>query len=168
MNDDAMKCGLLMETAQTHQTLAGAALEVLQAHTRDLDTVVREEIRRTLMEELQALATESHSAVRSLRTLARAASMRVALWSSLTVTLCSSLAIAIFLAATHSLVPSRSEIAALTARRDELAASIARLEQHGGRIDLRRCGDTERYCVRVDRTAPVFGQKADYLIVAGY
>jgi hypothetical protein len=168
MNDDAMKCGLLMETAQTHQSLAGTALESLKAHARDLDAIVREEIRRTLIEELQALATESHGAVRSLRTLSRAASMRVALWGSCIVTLCSSMAIAIVLAATHWLVPSRSEIATLIARRDELAANVARLEQRGGRIDLRRCGDSERYCVRVDRTASVFGPKADYLVVAGY
>jgi hypothetical protein len=157
-----------METAQTHQSLADAALERLQAHTQDLDTVVREEIRRTLVEELQGLASESDGAARSLRALARAANMRVALWSIGMVTLCSAMTIAIILAAARALLPSRSEIATLTAQRDQLALAIARLEQRGGRIDLRRCGDAGRYCVRVDRKAPAFGQKADYLIVAGY
>ncbi len=55
MDDTTMKFGLLMESAQTHQKLADAHLEKLRAHTRDLDGVVREEIRRTLVEELQDL-----------------------------------------------------------------------------------------------------------------
>lgn len=161
-----MKCGLLMEAAQTHQSLVDAALARLQAHTQGLDTVVREEIRRTLVDELQALASESNGAVRSLRALARAANMRVALWTIGIVTLCSAMTIAIIVATARWLLPSRSEIATLSEKRDELALAVARLEQRGGRIDLRRCGDTGRYCVRVDRKAPVFGQKAEYFIVA--
>ncbi len=50
-----MKFGLLMESAQTHQKMAEAHLEKLRAHTQELDGVVREEIRRTLIEELQEL-----------------------------------------------------------------------------------------------------------------
>jgi hypothetical protein len=157
-----------MEAAQTHQSLVNAALARLQAHIQDLDTVVREEIRRTLVDELQALASESDGAVRSLRALTRAANMRVAFWSIGIVTLCSAMTIAIIVAAARWLLPSRSEIATLSAQRDEFSLAVARLEQRGGRIDLRRCGDSGRYCVRVDRSAPVFGQKADYFIVAGY
>ena len=168
MQDETMKCGLLMEAAQTHQGLADAALERLRTHTQDLDAVVREEIRRTLVEELQLLASESKGAARSLRSLAHAANMRVALWSTGIVTLCSAVTIAIIVAAARYLLPSHSEIAALTARRDELALAVTRLEQSGGRIDLRRCGIPARYCVRVDRKSPAFGQQADYLIVAGY
>jgi len=168
MNDEAIKCGLLMETAQTHQSLVNAALEKLRAHTQDLDAVVRGEIRRALVDELQTLAGESKDAARSLHALARAANMRVALWSIGIVTLCSAMTIAIILAAARWLLPSRTEIAALTAQRDQLALAIGRLEQRGARIDLRRCGDPGRYCVRVDRKAPAFGQQADYFIVAGY
>jgi hypothetical protein len=65
-------------------------------------------------------------------------------------------------------LPSQSELATLRSKRDELAASVARLEQRGGRIDLRRCGGTDRLCVRVDRKAPVYGEAADYFIVKGY
>ncbi len=54
-----MKFGLLMESAQAHQKLAEAQLEKLRAHTQDLDSVVRDEIRRTLVEELQMLTAES-------------------------------------------------------------------------------------------------------------
>ena len=68
----------------------------------------------------------------------------------------------------RSTMPSGPEIGALRARRDELAASVAALEQRGGRIEWRRCGAAARLCVRVDRSAPTFGEKADYYIVAGY
>ncbi len=168
MNDETMKCGLLMETAQTHQSLADGALQKLRAHTQDLDVVVRDEIRRTLLEELQLLASESKDAARALRSLAQSANARVALWSIGTVTLCSAIGIAMIVATARWLLPSHAEIAALSAQRDELAVAVARLEARGGRIDLRHCGDPGRYCVRVDRKAPAFGQQADYLIVAGY
>ncbi|MGH8327807.1 MAG: hypothetical protein ACRET2_13715, partial [Steroidobacteraceae bacterium] len=65
------------------------------------------------------------------------------------------------------MLPSRSEVAALRARRDALAANIARLQQRGGSVDLRRCGARARLCVRVDRDAPAYGADADYLIVKG-
>jgi hypothetical protein len=168
VNDETMKCGLLMETAQTHQSLADAALQRLRTHTQDLDAVVRDEIRRTLVEELRSVASEIDGAARSLRSLAHVANLRSALWSIGTITLGGAFTIAITIVATRSLLPSHSEIAGLTARRDELALAVARLEQRGGRIDLRRCGDSERYCVRVDRNAPAFGRQADYLVVAGY
>jgi hypothetical protein len=157
-----------METAQTHQSLVDGALQRLQTHTQGLDTVVREEIRRTLVEELHTLASESNSAVHALRAMARAAKMRMVVWTIGTVTMCGAVTIAMIVAAARWVLPSHGEIAALTAERDELTAAVAHLEQQGGRIDLRRCGDAGRYCVRVDRKAPAFGQKADYLIVAGY
>jgi hypothetical protein len=66
------------------------------------------------------------------------------------------------------LLPSPNELASLRARKDELTASIARLDERGGRIDLRRCGGTDRLCVRVDRSAPTYGQSGDYLVIKGY
>jgi hypothetical protein len=65
-------------------------------------------------------------------------------------------------------LPSGSEFAALRARHDELAASVATLERQGGRIAWRRCGETARLCVRVDVAAPTYGEKSDYYIAAGY
>jgi hypothetical protein len=168
VNDETMKYGLLMETAQTHQILADAALQRLRTHTQDLDAVVRDEIRRTLVDELRSLASDIEGAARSLRSLAYVANIRSALWSIGTITLGGALTITMTIVAARWLLPSHSEIAGLTARRDELALVVARLEQRGGRIDLRRCGDSERYCVRVDRNAPAFGRQADYLVVAGY
>jgi hypothetical protein len=168
VNEETMKCGLLMEAAQTHQSLVEAALGTLKLHTETLDSVVREEIRRTLVDELQALTAESNGATQALRALRRAANIRAALWSVGIAALCCAMTSAIIIAAARWLLPSRAEIAALRERHDQLVLAIARLEERGGRIDLRRCGDAGRFCVRVDRKAPVFGQGADYFIIAGY
>jgi hypothetical protein len=35
-------------------------------------------------------------------------------------------------------------------------------------MELRRCGDAQRLCVRVDRSAPAYGAGADFFIVKGY
>jgi hypothetical protein len=164
VEDNTMKIGLLMEAAHAQQTLAETALEKLNAHVADLDDIVREEIRRTLVEELQALGEESRRAAEALRKLGRSANVRVVLWSIGLTLLCA----AIPMCGEWLFLPSQSELAALRAKRDELASSVARLEQRGGRIDLRRCGGTDRLCVRVDRKAPVYGEAADYFVVRGY
>jgi hypothetical protein len=65
-------------------------------------------------------------------------------------------------------LPSRAQIAALRTKHDELAVKIAQLEERGGRMDLRHCGEGARLCVRVDRKAPMYGEQADYLVVRGY
>jgi hypothetical protein len=164
MDDATMKFGLLMESAQAHQKLAETHLERLRAHTQDLDGVVRDEIRRTLTEELQMLSAESRRAAAALQRIRRGTTWRSALWSVAIAILCAGVPIAVMRWAT----PSESEIAGLRARRDQLSASVSTLERQGGRIDWRRCGATARLCVRVDRKAPTYGEKADYYVVAGY
>lgn len=163
MDDATMKFGLLMESAQAHQRLAETHLEKLRAHTQDLDVVVRDEIRRTLTEELQMLASESNRCAQALQRIRHGAGVRGALWSVAIAILCTATPIAIM----RWTLPTESEIAALRARRDELSASVAALERKGGRIDWRHCGEAARLCVRVDRKAPAFGEKADYYVVAG-
>jgi hypothetical protein len=164
VEDNTMRLGLLMEAAHAQQALADTALERLKAHVSDLDDIVREEIRRTLVEELQALGNESKRAAEALRSVGRSANVRVALWSIGLTLLCA----AIPMCGEWWILPSQSELANLRSKRDELASGIARLEQRGGRIDLRRCGGTDRLCVRVDRKAPVYGEAADYFVVKGY
>jgi hypothetical protein len=164
VDDDTLKFGLLMESAQAHQKLAEVHLEKLRAHIQDLDDVVREEIRRTLIEELRSLTAESDRAAGALRGMQRAANMRGVLWNIGTAVLC----IAIPSAIAHWALPSASDLEALRARRDALAQNIARLEQRGGKVDLRSCGDLRQLCVRVDRKAPVYGEKADFYVVKGY
>jgi hypothetical protein len=159
--NNIMKLGLLMEAAHAQQTLADAALEKLSAHLRELDTVVRDEIRQTLVEELQIVVNESSRAAEALRGLGRSANLRVALWNLGMTLLCSAMPISL----EWWFLPSQSELVALRAKRDQLAANVARLEQRGARIDLRRCGGSDRLCVRVDRKAPVYGEAGDYLVV---
>jgi len=164
IDDETVKFGLLMESAHAHQKLAETHLEKLRAHTQDLDGVVREEIRRTLTDELQALTAESQRAARALQAMKHAANMRAASLGIGVAILCTAICSAIVRWA----LPSASEIAALRARRDELAAGVWRLEQQGGRVDWRRCGETGRLCVRVERRSPAYGATADYYIVKGY
>ena len=164
VEDNTLKLGLLMEAAHAQQTLAESAFERLKAHVSDLDDIVREEIRRTLIEELHLLGEESKRAADALRNLGRSANSRVVLWSVGLILLCAALPIC----GEWWFLPSQSELTALRSKRDELASSIARLEQRGGRIDLRRCGGTDRLCVRVDRKAPAYGEAADYFVVKGY
>ena len=164
MDDATMKFGLLMESAQMHQKSAEAQLNKLRAHTEDLDGVVRDEIRRTLIEELQMLNAESKRATDALQKIRRAAFGRGTLWSLLMAVLSTGIPIVVM----RWTLPSGPEIAALRARRDELAASVAMLERRGGRIEWRHCGAAARLCVHVDRSMPTYGEKADYYVVAGY
>jgi hypothetical protein len=162
-DEATLKVGLLMESAQAHQKLAEGQLERLRAHTQDLDGVVRDEIRRTLVEELQALTAESARASRVLEKI-RGGGMHTVAWSLLAAALCTIVPIGI----ARWALPSAAEISALRARRDELSANLSKLEQQGARIDWRRCGEAKRLCVRVDRKAAAFGEKGDYFVIEGY
>lgn len=164
MSDEAMKLGLLMEAAQAQQRLGQESLERLAAHTRDLDVIVRDEVRRTVAEELGSIASESRRAAESLRSLRRAANVRVMLWTVSIAAVCSGVAVA----EAYWMLPSPREVAALRARRDVLAANIERLEKRGGALEVRTCGARARLCVRVDRNAPAYGPDADYLVVKDY
>lgn len=164
MTDEAMKLGLLMETAQAQQRLGQESLERLAAHTRDLDVIVRDEIRRTVAEGLGSVASESRRAAQSLLSLRRSANVRVLWWTVSIAAVCS----AVGTGEAYWMLPSQGEVAALRAQRDALAANISSLEQRGGTLDIRRCGARARLCVRVDRNAPAYGPGADYLVVKGY
>jgi len=164
MDDTTMKLGLLMEAAQTQQKAAESSLKKLKATANDLAGIVRDEVRHVVIEEFQSLAADSKRASDALHEVQRAANVRALVWSLGITTLCS--AIPLLLACW--IIPSRAEISALRAKHDELATKIASLEERGGRIDLRRCGDGARLCVRVDRKAPTYGAQSDYLVVRGY
>jgi hypothetical protein len=164
LDETTVKFGLLMESAQAHQRLAETHLERLRAHMQELDGVVREEIRRTLIEELQGLSAETQRATQALKVMKRSASVRHALFLlSLMV-----LGTAVPAALMHVLLPSRAEIEQLRSQRERLNADIRSLDQQGGRVQWRRCGEEARLCVRIDRRAPAFGEHGDYLVLAGY
>jgi hypothetical protein len=164
MDDTTMQLGLLMEAAQAHQRAAESSLKKLKATANDLAGIVRDEVRHVVIEEFQSLVADSKRASDALHAVQRAANVRVLVWSVGITTLCS----AIPLLLTCWIIPSRAEISALRAKHDELATKIASLEERGGRIDLKRCGDGARLCVRVDRKAPTYGAQSDYLVVRGY
>src|SRR5277367_3421695 len=81
IDDATLRFGLLMESAQAHQKLAESQLEKLRLHTQDLDGVVRDEIRRTLIQELSMLTAETTRATHALEKVRRSAARRVVLWS---------------------------------------------------------------------------------------
>jgi hypothetical protein len=163
MDQDSVKLGLLMETAQTHQRLAEAAIEKLSQHTEALEAVARDQIQRALVDALRTVHAEAQRAVEALRKIKREANARVALWTlGLPVV---SAAIALVIA--WWVLPTPAEIARLRVERDELVSNIAALHQRGGRADLRRCG-TGRVCVRVDLSAPHYGESSDYMVIKGY
>jgi hypothetical protein len=164
MEDETMKLGLLMEAAQAQQALAATALDRLREHTAGLDAVVREEIRHVLIEEMQALTEDAHRAAEALRKLRHTANVRLLLWMAAIV----SLATLVPLGIAWYLLPTREDVAALTAKRDELAVSITRLTHQGGNVELRRCGASQRLCVHIDRSAPAYGESGDFLVVKGY
>lgn len=164
MSDEVMKLGLLMEAAQAQQRLGQESLERLAAHTHELDVIVRDEIRRTVAEALGALASESRRATEALQRMRRAVNVRTLLWTVSIAMICSGVA----MGEAWWMLPSQSEIAGLRARRDALAANVARLEERGGALDIRTCGARARLCVRIDRNAPAYGPGADYLVAKGH
>jgi hypothetical protein len=164
LEDDTLKLGLLMEAAQAQQTLATTALERLRQHTAGLDAIVREEIRATILEEMRSLAEDSRCASEALRGLTRAADRKLTVWSATIL----ALSVLIPCALAQWWLPSSAEVAALVARREQLSADVARLTSQGGQIELRHCGSAQRLCVRIDRSAPSYGEAADFRVVKGY
>ena len=162
--DLTIKAGLLMEAAEAQQSAMSGTLERLREHAAGLDGVVREEIRATLVEEMRNLAHDTHSACDALRQLKRAAGLRALLFTAVA----AAVAAVVPLAMALWLLPSRAEVQALRAAREELAADVARLSERGGHAQLRHCGAERRLCVRVDRTAPAYGEGGDFLVVKGY
>ena len=163
MDQDSVKLGLLMETAQTHQKLVEAAIGKLNEQTQGLQAVVKDQIRHAVVAEMKIVQAETQSAVEALRRVKQAANLRVTLWT-LGVTAISS-GVALFVA--WWVLPTQAEIARLRTERDELASNVAVLNQRGARADLRRCG-TGHLCVRVEMNAPRYGDQRDYFVIRGY
>ncbi len=159
-----MKLGLLLESAHAHQALAETVLEKLKSQVGGLAGIARDEIRATMLEELNALAEDSQRAAETLRRLRHVADLRVALWTLAMV----ALSCAVPMGIAWWMLPSRGEVAALSARRDALETAVARLRAEGGQMEWRHCGPAQRLCVRVDRKAGAFGEAGDFLIVKGY
>src|SRR5215472_1062165 len=122
MEDLTMKVGLLMEAAQSQQALVSSALEQLREHTGSLDTVVRDEIRTTLIEELHALSDDSRRAAETLGRLQRAAGLRTASWGFAIIVFATTIPLFIV----REILPSSSDIASLRITQDQLQTTIDR------------------------------------------
>jgi hypothetical protein len=163
-DDDSVRLGLLMETAHTHQELIDGSLKRLQAHTQGLDEVLRDEIRRAFIAEFGHLIEESARTADALRSLGRAVTVKAA-WRGALIGALPCIAATLLLS---WWLPSPNQIGTLRIEQQRLSASIAALADSGARMDLRRCGERSRLCVRIDRRAPAYGERADYLVVLGY
>lgn len=162
--DKTLAVGLLMESAHAHQRSAEHQLERLRQHTQELDGVVRDEIKRTLIEGLTELNVETQRTARSMQKARRGMGLHSAFWSVAVTTLCASIPVCV----AELILPSRQEIGVLRAQREQLSMEVAALQRQGGRIELKHCGADARLCVRVDLKAQRYGEKADFYVVAGY
>ena len=125
--------------------------------------MVRDQIQRALVDALKTVHVEAQRAVEALQRIKRQANARVTLWTlGLTVI---SVAIALFIA--WWVLPTTAEIARLRTERDELSSNLVVLNQRGARADSRRCG-AGHVCVRVDLSAPRYGESSDYMVIKGY
>ena len=159
-----MQVGLLLETVQRQQHQVEGLLQRLELWSGDLDGVVRESVRHTLVEELQAAAQAARQAGDALQSLHRHAKLRVGIWSLCLMLACAATPVAL----AWVLVPGRAQIAGLRQQYEDMTARVERLRAEGGRLDVRRCGTAPRLCVRVDRKAPAYGDAGDYLVIKGY
>lgn len=155
---------LLIEAALRREQEADAAVARFDALTRELEQIVREEIRGAFVEEFAALGEASRLAGEALHALRRTASVRLALWCVLVVAACCAIPVVI----ARTVLPSGPQLAHLQAERDSLAAGVTELARRGGRIDLRRCGASGRLCARIDLSAPAYGRDRDYRVLEGY
>jgi hypothetical protein len=163
-DDETTRLGMLLEAAHSQQELISAGIEQFQSLARDLDEIVRAQIRRTLAEELGSLCEETQRLLAVLRGVEGAARLRL-LRLTLAMTLLSAAGSA---GVAYWWLPSHAQISMLREQRDSMRAEIDALAASGGRVDLRRCGDNRRWCVRVERHGPTYGADSDFLIVKGY
>ena len=159
-----LQMGLLLDTATKHQAALDAQLQSLQIHMQQLDAVVRDTVRRAVVDECATLTHEMAEAATALRALGHTASARLLAWSALLLLLPA----AIVAAALVWLLPSHAQLQALQVQRQQLDARVAYLHGAGGHIQLQHCGERERLCVRIDTSAPAYGAQADYRILGGY
>jgi len=159
-----LRAGLLMESVQTHQKMAEVHLDRLTKHTQGLDSIVRDEIRRTLVDELQSLTAEIQRTLQSLVAMRRAASVRGVVLQLGVTALC----VLIPSAMLRWALPNPVELVSLRAQRNALGQNLASLERQGARIEWRHCGEAARLCARVERGAPTYGEKADFYVLKGY
>jgi hypothetical protein len=150
--------GGVLETVHAQQSQLHGLLATLDSRAKDLDATLGDAVHRAFMDAAGLRAAEKLSQVH------RATGARFARWSFGVVSACAVVPAVL----SWLLMPSRAQLTQARQTMEQLSAGVAQLSREGGRIDLRRCGKTNRLCVRVDRKSPYYGPNADYMIVEGY
>ena len=174
--EDRKIAALIAAFDQEHERVQ-RAISALSHAGEQLQREVRGAAKGAVEVALAELQPPINQAKQALHDLQRLSLWRAA-WQHLMVAF---MAIAVTLLAVWWYVPSVSEMNQLRAERDqlrtergELQASIADLNDRGGRIQLNECGDQgqrKRLCVLVDAQAGEFGDARRgeiYMIAKGY
>lgn len=159
-----LKIAALIDAADAAQARTLEAIDALNATRAGLQQAVAQAARVSTQQALQGLREELERAQRVVIDLQRLSLWRAA-WQHAMVAL---VAIVVTLVAVSWYVPSVSDMQALRAQKAQLAASIADLEQRGGKLQISHCGPERRLCVAVQDYAGIYGKDADYRIAKGY
>ena len=163
-NDPEMRIAALMAALDAEHKRVLAAVAELKATSAGLQQAVAQAAQASMQKALKTLNGELERAQKVVGDLQRF-SLRRAAWQHAMVAL---VAIVITLVAVRWYVPSVSDMQALRAEKAQLEASIADLEQRGGKLQISHCGPERRLCVAVQDYAGIYGKDADYRIAKGY
>ncbi len=162
--DQELKIAALIDAADAAQARTLEAIDALNATRAGLQQAVAQAARVSTQQALQGLQGELERAQKVVVDLQRLSLWRAA-WQHAMVAL---VAIVVTLVAVSWYVPSMSDMQALRTEKAQLEASIADLEQRGGKLQISHCGPERRLCVAVDDYAGIYGQAGDYRIAKGY
>lgn len=163
-NDPELKIAALIDALDAEHTRVQKATAALNATSAGLQRAVEAAAHVSMQEALQGLHGELERAQRVVIDLQRLSLWRAA-WQHAVVAL---VAIVVTLVAVSWYVPSMSDMQALRAEKAQLEASIADLQQRGGKLQISHCGPERRLCVAVQDYAGIYGKDADYRIAKGY
>lgn len=163
-NDPEMTIAALIAALDAEHKRVLAAMAALTSTSAGLQQAVAQAAHVSTQQALKALRGELERAQQVVVDLQRLSLWRAA-WQHAMVAL---VAIIVTLVAVRWYVPSVSDMQALRAEKAQLEASIADLEQRGGKLQISHCGPERRLCVAVDDYAGIFGKDADYRIAKGY
>ncbi len=167
--------------AKERAALAQAALTVQKAVGVAIGAAVRESMAGVSQTAVAAFAQAAGPFTREVQSIAKQAKAAAeevagaAQWLGLrAVGVAVGCVVVVGLAAWGMVAWQRHEVDALMGQQAQLAAQVAQeqatvatLDQRGGRMDLQHCGTRRRLCVRVDK-ATGYGKDADYFVVHGY
>jgi hypothetical protein len=164
LDGDAVKLGLVMETAERQQRTVESLLQRLHELALDLEPALRDQIHRATIEAFHGLSDEATRAAQVLRDLRRTTPLRIATVGTILAVIATAIPVGIGL----WYLPSVEKVDALRREQARLAENIESLRRDGAGIEWSRCGDARRICLRIDRKAPLFGGQADFAIPKGY